>query len=221
MNMWNRDFVHAHYAVQAKDFLKSGPDGEFSVIAGERPLVMGQTIVSDSCDFGWMAAWASEMGDDTTLRGLLRHADRHMSPRWSDGGFHEGLTKPLPDWTKAHRASETPDKVRPLSSASTGPTAFTIRLWPTAHGRLSPLVAPSSAWQVRGDEGWRGPVLRGGKAVASTHQGRRCGGGLALHCPGGHPCCNVLVLSHRLIQGCEAVRSVAIAAAVPGCPPSQ
>lgn len=88
MNMWNRDFVHAHYAGQAKDFLKSGPDGAFSVIAGERPLVMGQTIVSDSCDFGWMAAWASEMGDDTTLRGLLKHADRHMSPSWSNGGLY-------------------------------------------------------------------------------------------------------------------------------------
>jgi len=43
---------------------------------------MGQAIVSDSCDFGWMAAWGSEMGGDTTLRGLLKHADRHMLARW-------------------------------------------------------------------------------------------------------------------------------------------
>jgi hypothetical protein len=35
-----------------------------------------------------MAAWASEMGDEATLHGLLKHADRHMSPRWSDGGLY-------------------------------------------------------------------------------------------------------------------------------------
>lgn len=88
MNMWSRDFVHTHYADQAKDFLRAGPDGGLSVIAGERPLVMGQTIVSDSCDFGWMAAWASEMGDQTTLGGLLKHADTYMSPCWRDGGLY-------------------------------------------------------------------------------------------------------------------------------------
>ena len=38
---------------------------------------MGQTIISDDCDFGWVAAWASEMGDAETLRGLLTHADRY------------------------------------------------------------------------------------------------------------------------------------------------
>ena len=79
MNMWNRDFVHAHYAGQAKDFLKSGHDGALSVIAGERPLVMGQTIVADSCDFGWMAAWASEMGDDTTLWPAQARRSAHVT----------------------------------------------------------------------------------------------------------------------------------------------
>jgi hypothetical protein len=88
MNMWNRDFVRAHYAEQVGDFLRIGREGELSVITGERPLVMGQTIVSDSCDFGWVAAWASEMGDAETLNGLLKHADGHMSPRWRDGGLY-------------------------------------------------------------------------------------------------------------------------------------
>ena len=49
---------------------------------------MGQTIVSDDCDFGWVAAWASEMGDAETLRGLLTHADRFMNPTWADGGLY-------------------------------------------------------------------------------------------------------------------------------------
>jgi hypothetical protein len=76
-------------------------------------------------------------------------------------------------------------------------------------------------------------VLRGEKAVTSTTTGGDAGAGLGS--AGGARAflrytfqaaplleqCNVLVVSHRLIQGREAVRSVAIAAAVPGCPPSQ
>jgi len=63
---------------QAKDFLKSGPDGAF---LGDRrrapPLVMGQTIVSDSCDFsdGWphgLPKWA-------TTRRLARPAQARRS----------------------------------------------------------------------------------------------------------------------------------------------
>lgn len=49
---------------------------------------MGQPVVSDTCDFGWVAAWTSEMGDTATLDGLLRHADRHMNPTWRDAGLY-------------------------------------------------------------------------------------------------------------------------------------
>jgi len=51
-------------------------------------LIMGQSVVNDDSDFGWAAAWASEMGDKATLDGLLTHADRHMAPTWRDGGFY-------------------------------------------------------------------------------------------------------------------------------------
>jgi hypothetical protein len=88
MNMWNRDFVHQHYPSQISDIVKPGTDGALSIRVGARPLVMGQTIVSDDCDFGWVAAWASEMGDAETLRGLLTHADRFMNPTWADGGLY-------------------------------------------------------------------------------------------------------------------------------------
>ena len=88
MNMWNRDFVHRHYPRQIRDLLKPGRDGALSVVSGQRPLVMGQTIVADDCDFGWVTAWASEMGDADTLGGLFAHADRHMAPRWKDGGLY-------------------------------------------------------------------------------------------------------------------------------------
>jgi Linalool dehydratase/isomerase len=86
--MWNRDFVHAHYRHQVRDLIKPGPEGRLSVHMVPKPLVMGQTLITDDCDFGWVAAWASEMGDSETLRGMLSHADAYMSPKWRDGGFY-------------------------------------------------------------------------------------------------------------------------------------
>jgi Linalool dehydratase/isomerase len=88
MNMWNREFVRAHYPEQVKDLLIDGPDGTKSVRAAPKIEIMGQKLISDSCDFGWVAAWASEMGDAATLDGLLAHADRYMNPTWRDGGLY-------------------------------------------------------------------------------------------------------------------------------------
>ncbi|WP_208822763.1 hypothetical protein [Pseudonocardia alni] len=88
MNTWNGDFVRRHYRRQVADFLEPGPDGTFSVPSAPARQVMGQEIVSDTCDFGWVAAWASEMGDRETLAGLLAHADRFMAPTERDGGLY-------------------------------------------------------------------------------------------------------------------------------------
>ncbi len=88
LNMWKRDFVHDHYPRQIRDLLKPGRDGALSINTTPRPPVMGQTMVNDDCDFGWVTAWVSEMGDAETLRGLLTHADRYMAPRWRDGGLY-------------------------------------------------------------------------------------------------------------------------------------
>ena len=88
MNMWNREFVRAHYPQQIKDLLFDGPDGTKSVKPAPKPELMGQTLIADSCDFGWVATWASEMGDAATLDGILGHADRYMNPTWRDGGLY-------------------------------------------------------------------------------------------------------------------------------------
>lgn len=88
MSMWNREFVREHYPRQVADFLVPGPDGTLSVRSAPAMQVMGQTVVSDTCDTGWVAAWASEMGDRATLDGLLAHADRFMGPKRVDGGLH-------------------------------------------------------------------------------------------------------------------------------------
>ena len=88
MNMWNGDFVRAHYPAQLADLLLREPDGTLSVKSAPRMPVNGHAVFNDDSDFGWVAAWASEMGDGETLNGLLRHADRHMAPRWRDGGLY-------------------------------------------------------------------------------------------------------------------------------------
>ncbi|MEU9336533.1 hypothetical protein AB0D49_25740 [Streptomyces sp. NPDC048290] len=88
MNMWNRDFVHEHYPRQVQTFLVPGPDGTLSVPIRSRRVVMGQELINDTCDFGWVAAWAAEMGDQRTRDGLLAHADRFMNPTWRDGGLY-------------------------------------------------------------------------------------------------------------------------------------
>ncbi|MEA2625893.1 MAG: hypothetical protein QOD06_1938 [Candidatus Binatota bacterium] len=88
MNMWNREFVRANYPRQVRELLDRGRDGTMSVRSTSPREVMGQRVVADSCDFGWVATWASEMGDSETLDGLLAHADRHMAPTWGDGGLY-------------------------------------------------------------------------------------------------------------------------------------
>ncbi len=88
MNMWNRDFVHAAYPAQVEDLVTARDDGTVSLRIPERPPVMGERIVSDDCDFGWAAAWMSELGDRSRLEGLLAHADRYMHPHWVDGGLY-------------------------------------------------------------------------------------------------------------------------------------
>jgi hypothetical protein len=88
MNMWNRDFVRTNYPRQIKDLIIEGPNETLSVKSPPRPLVMGEKVVSDDCDFGWVAAWSSEMGDTRVLEGLLGHADCFMQPSWRAGGLY-------------------------------------------------------------------------------------------------------------------------------------
>lgn len=88
MNMWKRDFVHARYPEQIQDLLVRGTDGALSVRPSAPLSAMGRVGNYDSGDFGWTTVWASEMGDQETLRGLLTHADRYMNPTWKDGGLY-------------------------------------------------------------------------------------------------------------------------------------
>lgn len=88
MNSWNKDFVKGNYARQITDFLERPTSGTLQVRSLPAREVMGQAVISDTCDFGWVAAWASEMGDNETLSGLLAHADAFMSPTYLDNGLY-------------------------------------------------------------------------------------------------------------------------------------
>ena len=139
MNTWNSEFVHAHYPQQLKDLLIDGPDGTKSVRTPPDRQVMGQTVINDTCDFGWVATWASEMGDTTTLDGLLTHADRYMNPTWRDGGLYyprndtevddhgnRTLIEPLTGNTLLGYARlNVPDGMRKLYNDPWGPAHFT------------------------------------------------------------------------------------------------
>lgn len=87
LNMLNRDLVRAHYPEQIRKLLIDGPDDTLTI----RPLtpasMFGHSLFEDHGDFGWAAAWASEMGDAATLDRLLRFADLRLAPSWADGGL--------------------------------------------------------------------------------------------------------------------------------------
>lgn len=88
MNMWNRDFVRRHYRGQLADLLIPGEDGAVAVKLTPSHSRDGLTLDYDTGDFGFVAMWASEMGDAETLAALTRHADRHMDPTLEKGGFY-------------------------------------------------------------------------------------------------------------------------------------
>lgn len=101
MNTWNRDFVHNIYRDQLHGVLKHHRDGLVSLYPNSvvpqvrEALSSGHPVdrIEDLAypwsmpDFGYVAMLLSEMGD-ADLQGMLAHADRHMSPSWSDGGLH-------------------------------------------------------------------------------------------------------------------------------------
>ena len=87
LNMWNRDFVRKNYPAQIADLIITHNDGTISVRPTPQTF-LGMDASMDWCDFGWVAAWASEMGDDLTRDGLLAYADKRMNPTYRNGGLY-------------------------------------------------------------------------------------------------------------------------------------
>ncbi len=87
MHMWNREFVREHYAEQVAAFLAPQPDGTVAVKPSSREF-NGRPTPYKNADLGWVATWASEVGDTQTLDGLLEYADCHMNPTVRNGGLY-------------------------------------------------------------------------------------------------------------------------------------
>lgn len=88
MHAWNPEHVRKVYPRQLDEFLIPGPDGTCAIRLWEPIDLRGSMETIDTADFGWAAAAASELGDESTLSGLLSHADRYLNPEWRNGGLY-------------------------------------------------------------------------------------------------------------------------------------
>ncbi|WP_236787676.1 hypothetical protein [Amycolatopsis sp. GM8] len=89
MNMWRPELVRTAYDNSMERWLDRRADGLISIrdlsrMPGSEDLVSPGTLG----EMGWLAAWASEMGDREVVDGLLGHADRYMNPQWENGGLY-------------------------------------------------------------------------------------------------------------------------------------
>jgi hypothetical protein len=87
MSMWNKQFVRRHYRSQISSYVTDAGEGLLSVVPTPKTFI-GMPSDTDWSDFGWVAAWATEMGDTSTRDGLLAYADRFMKPIRRDGGLY-------------------------------------------------------------------------------------------------------------------------------------
>ncbi|KAF7337799.1 Ldi domain-containing protein [Mycena sanguinolenta] len=113
MNAWNSEEVHALYSAQALGFLSSVPDEGRVNVNSTAVAQAFRVLVKDGADpnapttiskarkmagpaqkrafsqpnFGYVAQWVSEVGDDATVEGILRHADTFLNPTWERGGL--------------------------------------------------------------------------------------------------------------------------------------
>ncbi len=93
MNSWNPEFVCDHYQRQRDEWVIRRNDGlrcvEVSGALREHIDTNGAPELhpASTCNFGWMAVWAAEMGDTATVDGLLAYADQYFAPEYYKGGY--------------------------------------------------------------------------------------------------------------------------------------
>ena len=102
MNAWNSEMIQSLAPTQALDWFTHHADGTVSlrpptvVKARREALAAGTPLPADedtaynfgAPEFGYAAIWASELGDQPLLEGLLAHADLYMNPTWAEGGLY-------------------------------------------------------------------------------------------------------------------------------------
>jgi cytochrome oxidase Cu insertion factor (SCO1/SenC/PrrC family) len=88
MNAWNHELVQRVYNERISEFVVAQEDGMLSVVTGgieHSPL--NRRLIGSGGLFGWIAAWAAEMGDENTKNGLLAYADKYLNPITIKGGL--------------------------------------------------------------------------------------------------------------------------------------
>ena len=108
---WNALMMHAWNSEAVQKFYPAQRDAEKTGLMNTSPEHWSRrwsTPVA-SFDFGFLAAYAAEVGDHDTASAMLDYADRHFDPQWDDGryfyprrdvteaGFFDGL-HPEKEW---------------------------------------------------------------------------------------------------------------------------
>ncbi|KAL3470723.1 hypothetical protein BJX99DRAFT_263992 [Aspergillus californicus] len=92
MNAWNHELVQKNYEDRLEHILFPKEDGSLSVNVGALDLMAqavgrNQMFLASGGVWGWISAWAAEMGDEETKNRLVDYADKHFNPRIQNGGL--------------------------------------------------------------------------------------------------------------------------------------
>ncbi|MFD1713011.1 hypothetical protein ACFSBZ_00855 [Amnibacterium flavum] len=82
LNMWDPALVRDRYSAFMEGELKQAGPGELFVTQPS-----GSIEAQLMSPMAWVAPWASEIGDQATVDGLLAYADSHLGREWRDGGL--------------------------------------------------------------------------------------------------------------------------------------
>jgi hypothetical protein len=102
MHAWNREFVRSLYPKQVHIGLRKGASGTVSpfpqsvlpqvfqaaAMGAATDHIEDRNYTWTTPDFGAIAMWLSELGDQQTLDALLKHADSYMNPSWDNHGLY-------------------------------------------------------------------------------------------------------------------------------------
>ncbi|KAL4941270.1 hypothetical protein BDV06DRAFT_223290 [Aspergillus oleicola] len=89
MHAWNHDLVQKTYEHRREAILTTSPDGSLTVNVPQAILARprNELHINSGGIWGWVPAWAGEVGDEETKNALLNYADKHFHPRIREGGL--------------------------------------------------------------------------------------------------------------------------------------
>jgi hypothetical protein len=139
MNSWNPSVAHA---IRQLVKTEEADPASLSTVAKAKDIVRTANLQSKSPlvtpNFGYVAIWLSEVGNKSTLDGLLTHADKFMSPTWRNGGLYYP------------RSDHDPEKVRNETAVDpfTGNSAIGYARLNILDGQRKMWLEPWTAEQV-------------------------------------------------------------------------